>query len=164
MLALRCIMQLSISKLNILDVLLYGGADPNVIDANGQTPYDLWEQHQDEDIGRILKREKAKSAAVVQQELFEQDRKIYTKINSAKLFRAAATGDRKTVERLLYVGTDPKTRNSDGYFPFHIAVQNKHPAVAAILLRAMSGIDGTDDKSWTPMHWAVLARDWGDGS
>lgn len=147
-------------QIDVLDALLYGGANPNIIDANGQTPYDLWEQHQDKDIGRILKREKAKSAAIVLQELFEQDRKIYTKINSSKLFGAAETGNRKTVEQLLEVGTDPKTKNSDGHFPFHVAVQNKHPAVAGILLRAMSGIDGTDDKSWTPMHWAVLARDW----
>ena len=144
----------------VLDALLYGGADPNIIDANGETPYDLWEQHKDEDIARILKREKAKSAAVIQQELLAQDRAIYTKRNSAMLFQAAAAGDREAVELLLEVGTDPKTRNSDGFFPFHVAVQNKRPAVASILLRAISDIDGSDDKSWTPLHWAVLAKDW----
>lgn len=91
--------------------------------------------------------------------MFDQDA-IYTKIKAASLFQATAAGDRETVESLLELGTDPKTKNFDGLFPFHVAVQNKHPAVAGILLRAMSGKDGKDDKSWTPMHWAVLAKDW----
>ena len=76
------------------------------------------------------------------------------------LFKAAASGNRALVEHLLGTGVDPKIKNSEGLFPFHIAAQAKQPAIAAILLKAMHGKDGSDDKSWTPMHWAVLARDW----
>ena len=76
------------------------------------------------------------------------------------LFKAAASGNRALVEYLLGTGVDPKIKNSAGLFPFHIAAQAKQPAIAAILLKAMRGKDGTDDKSWSPMHWAVLARDW----
>ena len=148
-------------QVDVLYALLCGGADPNIIDANGDTPYDLWEKHKNVDIARVLKREKAKSSAVIQQELLTQDRQAYTKRNTEALFKAAAAGDRNRIEQLLEAGVNPKIKNSDGLFPFHITVQNGHPAVAAILLRAMTNnINGIDDKSWTPLHWAILAKDW----
>ena len=76
------------------------------------------------------------------------------------LFKAAESGDREAVELFLHAGVDPKSRNDVGKFPFHVAVSNKHPAVAAILLKAIGGINQIDDKGWTPLHWAILARDW----
>ena len=144
----------------VLDVLIDAGADPNLIDANGDTPYDLWWEYNDLGINRILQRGRAKKASLIQQQHLRQDRAAYTKKNAAMLFEAAATGKREMVEQLLEVGTDPTIKNAEGLFPFHIAEQNRQPAIAAILLRKMRGVNGSDNRSWTPMQWAVLARDW----
>ena len=32
--------------------------------------------------------------------------------------------------------------------------------MAAILLKAVAGINGKDEKGWRPMHWAIVADEW----
>ena len=83
-----------------------------------------------------------------------------TKGQIRALFKAADEGNRALVEFLLQAGADPKARNIAGELPFHVALRNRHPAIAMILLMAIGGINQDDDKNWTPLHFAVLAKDW----
>ena len=68
--------------------------------------------------------------------------------------------NRQILELLLAEGANPKLKDTDGNTPFNLAVTNEQPALAAILLKAMVGINGRDDKSWSPLYWAILADDW----
>ena len=76
------------------------------------------------------------------------------------LFHAAATGDRTAVMHLLANGANAKAKNADGKFPFEVAMAAEHDALTAILLEVSVGINGTDQKGWTPLNWAVLSGDW----
>ena len=78
----------------------------------------------------------------------------------SNLFHAAAIGDRTAVMRLLANGADAKAKNADDKLPFEIAIDMNHNALVAILLKAAAGIDGSDEKGWTPLNWAVLSDDW----
>ena len=75
------------------------------------------------------------------------------------LWQAAASNDVDEVKRLLAEGADAQAKKA-GKAPFDVAVEAGHDALAAILLRAAAGIDGKDEKSWTPLHWAIVADDW----
>ena len=76
------------------------------------------------------------------------------------LSHAVAIGDRAAVMRLLANGADAKAKNADNKLPFEIAIDMNHNALVAILLKAAAGIDGLDEKGWTPLNWAVLSDDW----
>lgn len=138
----------------IATTLIAKGADYNVIDADGKTPLDLWQEHRRSAAQDILPADAMTALEV--EEMIEAAEK------SALLFKAVEDGNRKRIEQLLAEGANPKIKNQDGLFPFHIAVQRKQPILAAILLKAMHGnVNGTDDKSWSALHWAILGRDWG---
>ena len=79
---------------------------------------------------------------------------------SRNLWQAAANNDRAGAERLLIEGADAMAKNITGKMPFDIAVKAEHAAVAAILLKAVAGINGKDEKGWRPMHWAIVADEW----
>ncbi len=76
------------------------------------------------------------------------------------MFEAAANNDRAGAKRLLADGADARANNAEGKVPFDIAVEAQHHALAAILLKAAAGINGRDEKGWTPLHWAIVADDW----
>ncbi len=83
-----------------------------------------------------------------------------TKNSAQNLFQAVANNDRASIERLLAAGADARAKNSEGKTPFHVAIDAEHDVLAAILLQAAAGIDGKDEKGWTPLMWAVLSDDW----
>ena len=140
---------------NTLKLLLAKGADKNLLDVDGNTPLDLWQHYQDDFVRGILLDAKALTG-----------KEVAKQMDTEMLFKAAEDGDRKAVEFLLAADADPKAKNAAGQFPFHLAAANKHFSVAAILLKAvgdasgMNGVNRGDDKSWLPINWAVLGRDW----
>ena len=167
----------------VLELLIANGADPNIFDADGNTPYDLYIQqvtgkapdglyikHKDDSIRRILRDATALTGKKVEKALDEEEAssvagKALHNRHADMLFKAAEDGDREAIELLLQAGADPKTKNSAGEFPFHIAARNRHLSVAAILLKAIGDVSGNgvnqkDNKSWRPIHWAILAKDW----
>ena len=51
-------------------------------------------------------------------------------------------------------------KNSDNRLGFHAALDAEHYALAARLLKAAVGMNGLDDKGWTPLMLAIVADDW----
>ena len=76
------------------------------------------------------------------------------------LHHAIQHNHRQMLELLLTEGADPGFKDMDGNTPFNLAVINEQPTLAAILLKAMVGINGRDDKSWSPLYWAIVSDDW----
>ena len=105
----------------------------------GNTPLDMWPKHENEKILVLLHEAGAKPL---------------------DLFQAAANNDRAAAERLLAAGADAAAKNAEGKVPFMMAIEAEHYALAAILLKTVAGINGRDEKSWTPLNWAVLSDDW----
>ena len=126
-------------KLVALQVLLDNGANPNLADNDGNTLYDLWSEHKDRGKLELLHRAEGKPL---------------------DLFQAAYSNDRDSAERLIAAGANAIAKDAEGRVPFDIAAELRHAALAAILLHAAAGVEGKDEKSWTPLHWAVAARDW----
>ena len=82
------------------------------------------------------------------------------KVESQNLWQAAANNDRVAVEHLLDKGAAARVKNAEGKTPFDVAANAGHAALAAILLRAVAGVNGLDEKGWTPIHWAIVADAW----
>lgn len=80
------------------------------------------------------------------------------------LHHAARLAHRQAAEILLKHAAKTKIEDNEGKFPFNHAADNaeendEHAAVAAIILKAMMGLSGRDDKGWTPLNWAVVSGD-----
>ena len=113
------------------------GANIEAQDNKGQTALMLAVQWEHTEIVILLLKHKAN---------------IEAKDNSSRspLHYATQQNNRQILELLLTEGADPKLKDTDGNTPFNLAVINEQPALAAILLKAMVGINGRDDKSWSP--------------
>ena len=155
-----------------LELLLNNGADPNLTDNEGRALLDLWHEHKNEKMLALLHAAGAKPAPTAVEgqqpaispvtdttpsstELSSED-----KMESQDLWQAAANNDRASAERLLAEGADAKAKNAAGNTAFDVAVESGHDALAAILLKAVAGINGRDGRGWTPLHWAIVADDW----
>ena len=75
------------------------------------------------------------------------------------LLQAVANNDRANVERLLANGAHPQEKNVAGETALDIAISTNQRALAAILLRAAEGVNGSDGGGWTPLSWAVISGD-----
>ena len=75
------------------------------------------------------------------------------------LLQAVANNDRANVERLLANGANPQEKNVAGKTALDIAISTNQRALAAILLRAAEGVNGSDGSGWTPLSWAVISGD-----
>ena len=127
------------NNLQALKFLLSSGAEANLTNNDGNTPFDLWHEHKNEEMLALLHAAGAKPL---------------------DLWQAAANNDRASAERLLAAGADAKAQNDAGKVPFDIAVEAEHCALAAILAKAAGGINGRDKKGWTPLHWAIVGDAW----
>jgi hypothetical protein len=67
---------------------------------------------------------------------------------------AAENGDTATIRRLLAAGVDPSTRGRQGS-ALHLAILNRHPDVAALLIEAGANVNSPD----LPLETAVMACD-----
>ena len=125
-----------------LELLFKHGANPNVTDDKGKTLLDMWRKHADKkarkDVFALL-----------------QDAGVYT-----DLFQATDAADLAAVNSLLAAGENAKAKNADGKNPFVIAAEAENHVLAAILLQATVGINGRDERGWTPLLWAIIADDW----
>ena len=144
-----------------LKLLLANGADPNIADNDGKTLLDLANTHADGEMHSLLQdagAESSQPAKIIQPEDTSKEEVIE---HVAKdLFEAATNNDRAGAKRLLADDAEARAKNAEGKVPFDIAVEAQHHALAAILLKAAAGINGRDEKGWTPLHWAIIADDW----
>ena len=154
------------NNLDALQLLLDEGAEVNLSDNQGKTLLDLWQTHKDADMLILLQKAGARHAYTEMQPATKAS--IETEISietdtagkAQDLWQAAASNDLVAAKRLLAEGADAKAKNAEGKAPFHIAVEAEYYSLAAILLKAAQGINGRDEKSWTPLMWAIVADDW----
>ena len=160
------------NNLPALKLLLDNSADANLADNAGNTPLDMWHEHENKEMLTLLHAAGAKPSFTKVEgqqpvissatdttpsstEFLSED-----KVENQDLWQAAANNDRASVERLLAAGADAKAENDAGKVPFDIAVEAEHCALAAILAKAAGGINGRDKKGWTPLHWAIVDDAW----
>ena len=139
------------------------GADANIADNYGNTPLALWSSHKNKKMLALLQDAVAKSLQTEKvippentNEAEERSKEEIVEYVAKDLFEAVANNDRFGIERLLADGADAKEKKT----PFHFAIEAGHYALAAILLKAMAGINGKDEKGWTPLNWAIAVNDW----
>jgi ankyrin repeat protein len=77
---------------------------------------------------------------------------------SRKLQAAVRSNDWQRVKELLEAGADPDTEGPFGAILF-TAMLLGHVAVARMLVEAGADVNVTDDKGWTPLHWAAKVGD-----
>ena len=134
-------------------------AKVNIRDRKGKTPLAYAQANGHTDLANLLQ-------TYIQQELAA----LQNIERPRDLFTAAANNDRAGAELLLAEGANPSetrhhgkiNRNNQLGFkiPFHVALEAKHYSLAALLLKEAQGINGIDEKGWTPLMFAILARDW----
>ena len=106
-------------NLPALELLLSHGADVNLADNFGNTPLDLWHEHENKEMLALLHSADAKPV---------------------DLFQAAANNDRTAAGGVCWQLVQmPKQKNSAGKVPFEIAVEAEYYTLAAILLRGRCG-------------------------
>ena len=71
-----------------------------------------------------------------------------------KLLTAARLNDVERVKQLLEAGVDPDIEGPFGPVIF-MALLLGHTVVARLLVEAGADLHVTDDKGWTPLHWAA---------
>ncbi len=136
------------------------GALVNVRDSKSNSPLDYAQENGHTHLAELLQTYAQAELAVLQKEKTTE---------SQDLFAAATNNDRAGVELLLAEGADVRERhhherttyNRLGFkTPFHIALEAEHYGLAAFLLKAAQGLNGLDEKGWTPLMLAIVADDW----
>ena len=136
------------------------GALVNVRDSKGNSPLDYAQNNGHTQLAELLQTYAQAELAVLQSEKTTE---------SQDLFAAATNNDRAGVELLLAEGADVRERhhherttyNQLGFkTPFHIALEAEHYGLAAFLLKAAQGLNGLDERGWTPLMLAIVADDW----
>ena len=152
------------NNLDALEMLLDEGAKINLIDNQGKRLLDLWQKHKDEDMLVLLQKAGAQHAYTETQPpteaSIEIDNTSTLPDNAQDLWQAAASNDMAAARHLLAEGADAQAKNVDGKTPFHIAVEAEHYSLSAIFLKTAQGINGRDEKGWTPLMWGIFADDW----
>ena len=80
------------------------------------------------------------------------------------LHHAGIVGNFSIVEYLLANDAIAKQEDAQHKVAFQLALEDdkmtvERAKVAAVLLHATKGVLGRDTKGWTPLHWAILAKD-----
>ena len=139
-----------LGKQEIAEKLLAQGTLINARDRKGKTPLDYAQNNGHTQLAELLQTYAQKELATLQNTTKPQD-----------LFEAASNNDRAGAKLLLTEGADPWEKKHTTYkTPFHIAFEAEHYSLAAFLLKAAQGINGLDEKGWTPLMLAIVADDW----
>lgn len=72
------------------------------------------------------------------------------------LHHAVSDGDLARVKELLECGTDPNSRDDDGWRPLHFAALRGIPDLIVLLLDAGATVDPCDEHGNTPLWRAVF--------
>ena len=76
----------------------------------------------------------------------------------AALWHRAFEGDAAGVQSEIAAGAYPSASDDAGYTPLHIAVQERHSGIVALLLKAGADPNRTDKHGngplWTAVYWA----------
>jgi len=75
-----------------------------------------------------------------------------------RLLTAARMNDVQGAKQLLEAGIDPDVEGPFGPVIF-VALLLGHTMVARLLVEAGADLHVTDDKGWTPLHWAARTGD-----
>ncbi|CAB0033084.1 unnamed protein product [Trichogramma brassicae] len=150
---------------NLIELLLRKGADPNLVDAKGQTSLHIICERNDydEDLVEILFQLSKELNRPLQLDV--QDELGNTPLHLALQFfsRARVNVQKMTVKLLLRKGASPNCPNKDGSYPLHCICRRydddglveiffrvcdeKHQLVDTDVRENVSGM--------TPLHWAV---------
>jgi len=71
------------------------------------------------------------------------------------LHKAAATGDKELVARLLAESAEVNAKDTRGSTPLHLAASRGRKEVAELLLARSADVNATDLYGWTPLHSAA---------
>lgn len=77
---------------------------------------------------------------------------------NASLLRAAATGDLATVQRMIDLGAQVNFGNRQGDTALHLAVKNRHPQVATVLIAKGANVNQPNALGDTPLHTSVYTK------
>ncbi|MDE3269257.1 MAG: ankyrin repeat domain-containing protein [Pseudomonadota bacterium] len=85
-------------------------------------------------------------------------------LSNTALHYAALLGDSAIVDYLLGADANAQRRNGQDKLPFQLATEEQKMTVEriktiALLLYATKGAEGRDQKGWTALYWAILAKD-----
>ncbi len=75
-----------------------------------------------------------------------------------KLHEAVRRNDWPRVKELLERGADPDTEGPFGAVVL-MALLLGYPIIARLLVEAGADVNVTDDRGWTPLHWAAKGGD-----
>ncbi|XP_046371250.2 serine/threonine-protein phosphatase 6 regulatory ankyrin repeat subunit A-like [Haliotis rufescens] len=153
------------SNYELLCVLLNGGCDANVSDANGNTPLNLLLElvadcQQGTASYYIPHHRREIQVWKFVMELLDRnaDADIQNSKKNAPLHHAASMNCQRSLELLLEAGVDVDVEDAHGKTPLHRCAQSGHARIARILLENSSDVNARDDKGDTPLHMAVRRK------
>lgn len=77
---------------------------------------------------------------------------------NASLLRAAASGDTETVKRMLDGGAQIGVKDRFGDSALHLAIKQKHPDTAAVLISRGANVNQPNTLGDTPLHVSVYTK------
>ena len=144
----------------VAETLLGHGAKVNMRDDKGRSPLAYAQKRRHTQLTKLLQNYAQAELSLLQKEKTSE---------AQDLFAAAESNDRAGVELLLSEGANPREKRHHGKTaynklgfktPFHIALEAGHYSLAAFLLKEANGINGLDERGWTPLMFAIVADDW----
>ena len=145
-------------NLQLAEQLISQGVRVNVRDNKGNTPLAYAQDNDHAQLAELLQIHTETELALFQDTSKPQD-----------LWQAAANNDLAGTELLLAEGANPNEQRHHGRStydqlgfktPFHIAFEAEHYSLAAFLLKEAQGINGLDERGWTPLMLAIVADNW----
>ncbi|CAB0033811.1 unnamed protein product [Trichogramma brassicae] len=141
------------SNVNLLEWLMKSGANPNLANAEGSTPFHIIsKKHNDSSLLKMmleLSYDKYRPMLVSARD----------KLGNTPLHLALRFGNRDMVEWLLRNGADPNSANKKGLTPLHVTYRNYDLLVLFFKIndekRQPIQVDVPDDSGRTPLQWAV---------
>jgi ankyrin repeat protein len=160
---------------DLVELLLAHGADPNAAGPDGRTPYRLAVAAGRTDLAELLRRHGADDDATDADRFLSAcrraDRCEATRLLDADpglvdrlaedertaIVHAAESGDTAAVALMLDLGFSPDTRTDEGATPLHAAAHAGSAEAARLLLDRGADIDARDATfDGTPLEWAAV--------
>uniref|UniRef100_A0ABD2VRR7 Uncharacterized protein n=2 Tax=Trichogramma kaykai TaxID=54128 RepID=A0ABD2VRR7_9HYME len=141
---------------NLIELLLRNGADPNPINKNGDTPlHILCRRVRKEGLLQLFFEICGDIGKTVRVDVFDQH-------GATPLQMAYCNSDEEAIKLLLINGADPNSTNEHGFTPLHVLSMNNYDEAVVKLFFEMNDemkqkveVDAKDNFGRTPLQWAV---------